>query len=172
MSRPSNIVWKSINWRALWLYLKLILFSYEFNMHEYLRDIDEQITEKVIDLLKIAPGYKSIQHVYIFYTLKYNIVVGTMAAIIYPLPYSLLFLFITIDLSLPFVAVFVLAGVRSGAMALLLKYCLHFPKHIFHWIVLIFTALIGVFLPNSNLGHMQIIFTCSCLASAYFYHST
>lgn len=75
---------------------------------------------------------------------------GTLAAIIYPLPYSILFLMITIDVNVPFVAIFMLAGMRSGAIALLLKYCLHFPKQVFHWIVLVFTVLIGVFLPNST----------------------
>lgn len=51
---------------------------------------------------------------------------------------------------MPFVAIFMLAGMRSGAIALLLKYSLHFPKQVFHWIVLVFTVLIGILLPNST----------------------
>jgi hypothetical protein len=58
---------------------------------------------------------------------------------------------IPVDLDVPFIAIFMLAGMRSGTLALLMKYCLHFPKHIFHWIVLIFTILIGILIPNSNL---------------------
>lgn len=132
--------------------MRLILFSYEFNLLDYLRSVDAELTEEVIDILKISPGYKPIQYIYLFYTLKYGIIAGTVAAFMYPLPYSILFLMIPVDLNVPFVAIFMLAGMRSGALALLLKYCLHFPKHVFHWIVLIFTILIGILLPNSNLS--------------------
>jgi hypothetical protein len=77
-------------------------------------------------------------------------VTGIIATLLYPLPYSIAFLMITADLQIPFVAIFMFAGMRSGAVALLLKYCLHFPKHMFHWIVLSFTVLIGLFMPNSK----------------------
>lgn len=79
---------------------------------------------------------------------------GTLAALIYPLPYSLLYLFITVDFQVPFLAIFMLAGMRSGAIALLLKYCLHFPRYIFHWIVLLFTIVIGIILPNSKFEYI------------------
>lgn len=82
--------------------------------------------------------------------LKYGMFAGFFAAFTYPLPYSVLFLMITVDINVPFVAIFMLAGMRSGAIALLLKYSFHFPKHVFHWIVFIFTILIGIFLPNSK----------------------
>lgn len=98
----------------------------------------------------MAPGYKPVQYVFTFYALKYNYAVGLIAALLYPLPYSLLFLMIPITFTLPFLAIFILAGMKSGALALLLKYCLHFPKSTFHWIVFLFTVFIGVFLPNSN----------------------
>lgn len=90
---------------------------------------------------------------------------GTLAALIYPLPYSLLYLFITVDFQVPFLAIFMLAGMRSGAIALLLKYCLHFPRYIFHWIVLLFTIVIGIILPNSKCGYIQTIFTFYSLQS-------
>lgn len=128
----------------------MCLFSYEFNLLDYLRAIDPKRIEEVIDTLKVAPGYKPIQYIYTFYMFKYGILIGGLAAFVYPLPYSILFLMIPVDLNVPFVAIFMLAGMRSGALALLLKYCLHFPKHIFHWIVLIFTVLIGLFLNNSK----------------------
>lgn len=124
-------------------------------MLEYLHEIDATITDEAIELLKIAPGYKPIQYIYTFYMLKYGIVTGTMAALIYPLPYSILFLMITVDLEVPLVAIFMLAGMRSGAIALLLKYCFHFPKHAFHWIVFVFTILIGIFLCNSTYSYMH-----------------
>jgi hypothetical protein len=83
--------------------------------------------------------------------LKYGLFVGILTALLYPLTYSIMFLMITVDIEIPFIAIFMLAGMRSGAIALLLKYCLHFPKHTFHWIVLIFTVLIGIFMPNSKI---------------------
>lgn len=144
----------SIDWKALWEFLKLILFTYEFNLIDSLRKIDPEKTDQVIELIKIAPGYKPIQYIYTFYTLKYGLLTGTLAAACYPLPYSILFLMIPVDLEVPFVAVFMLAGMRSGALALLLKYCLHFPKHTFHWIVFVFTVLIGILIPNSTLPSM------------------
>lgn len=144
----------AINWRSIWLFAKLILFSYEFNLLDYLRSIDAEVTEEVVDILKISPGYKPIQYIYVFYTLKYGIAVGVATALLYHLPYSILFLMIPVDLNVPFVAIFMLAGMRSGALALLLKYCLHFPKQAFHWIVLIFTVLIGIVLPNSTLFYI------------------
>lgn len=104
----------------------------------------------MIDIIKIAPGYKPIQYVYMFYALKYGVVAGIVAALIYPLPYSILFLMITVDLNVPFICIFMLAGMRSGTLALLLKYCMHFPRHGFHWIVLVFTVLIGILFQNSN----------------------
>lgn len=104
----------------------------------------------MLRITRIAPGYKPIQYVYLFYTYKYGIIIGTLAALLYPLPYSLLYLYMTVDMYVPFIAIFMLAGMRSGTIALLLKYCLHFPRYIFHWIVLIFTVFIGIFLPNSN----------------------
>lgn len=73
-----------------------------------------------------------------------------MAALLYPLPYSILFLMITVDLEVPLVAIFMMAGMRSGAIALLLKYCFHFPKHAFHWIVFVFTILVGILFCNST----------------------
>ncbi len=82
--------------------------------------------------------------------LKYGTLMGILAAVLYPLPYSILFLLIPVDLKVPFVAIFMLAGMRSSAIALMLKYCFHFPSHIFHWIVLTFTVLVGIFLPNSK----------------------
>lgn len=126
----------------------------------------------MIDLLKISPGYKCIQHIYMFYLLKYGFVVGLLAALIYPLPYSILFLMITVDLDVPFVAIFMLAGMRSGAIALLLKYCFHFPKHTFHWIVLLFTIAIGIILPNSNFTLTKTTFLFCCLPSVYSYRCT
>lgn len=101
-------------------------------------------------MLKLAPGYKPIQYVFTFYALKYNYVIGLLAALIYPLPYSIVFMMTPASFSLPFLAIFALAGMRSGTLALLLKYCLHFPKSTFHWIVFLFTVFVGVFLPNSN----------------------
>lgn len=129
-----------------------------------------------MDLLKVAPGYKCIQYVYMFYFLKYGFVIGIIAALLYPLPYSILFLMITVDLQVPFVAIFMLAGMRSGALALLLKYCLHFPKHNFHWIVLLFTVVIGIILPNSKyetiLDYLFILlFLISIFLSLYIHHS-
>lgn len=87
--------------------------------------------------------------------MKYGISIGTLAGFLYPLPYSILFLMIPVDLNVPFLAIFMLAGMRSGTLALLMKYCLHFPQQIFHWIVLIFTVLIGILFPNSNHRFMQ-----------------
>lgn len=102
-------------------------------------------------MLKLAPGYKPVQYIFTFYTLKYNYVIGLLAALIYPLPYSVLFMIIPGEFTVPFLAIFALAGMRSGTLALLLKYCLHFPKSPFHWIVFVFTVFIGVFLPNSKI---------------------
>ena len=113
--------------------------------------IDSGLTAKIKDLLKIAPGYKPIQYVFTFYTLKYNYMIGLLAALLYPLPYSILFLMIPRTFVLPFLAIFILAGMKSGTLALLLKYCLHFPKSPFQWIVFVFTVFIGVFLPNSKI---------------------
>ena len=61
-----------------------------------------------------------------------------------------------------------LAGMRSGAIALLLKYCLHFPKHTFHWIVLIFTVLIGIFMPNSKIFMLFLDYIYIVVCYKYF----
>lgn len=75
---------------------------------------------------------------------------------------------IPVDLNVPFVAIFMLAGMRSGVLALLMKYCFHFPKQIFHWIVLIFTVLIGVLIPNSKLiFYLDYIFILLFLISIF-----
>ena len=101
-------------------------------------------------ILHIAPGYKPIRLVYGFYFHKYGLLPGILLALLYPLPYSLLFLFTYFDSHVPFWALFALAGLRSGAIGIHIKYFLHWPSYKFQWIVLLFTAFISNIFRNSN----------------------
>lgn len=101
-------------------------------------------------VLSIAPGYKPIRSVYGFYAHKYGITKGILLAMLYPLPYSILFLMIYRDFQVPFLAIFALAGMRSGAIGIHIKYFLHFPKLIFQRIIFIFTIVIALLVPNST----------------------
>ena len=142
-------------------YLKLILLSYDHNIEEYLEDIDQEKYEEMKTVLHIAPGYKPVRMVYGFYTHKYGIAMGTFLALLYPLPYSLLFLFTFLDFQVPFLAIFVLAGMRSGAIGIHIKYFLHWPRYQFQWIVLLFTAIISITFENSIPCLIQIIYSFS-----------
>ena len=101
-------------------------------------------------IMATAPGYKPLRIVYGFYTHKYGVFKGLLLALLYPLPYSLLFLMISMTYKVPLMVLFALAGMRSGAIGINIKYFLHLPKYGFQWIVFLFTIFISLVITNST----------------------
>ncbi len=52
----------------------------------------------VNDILIMAPGYKSTQIIFVYYLLTSNLLTAFFMALLYPLPYALLFTYLGIYL--------------------------------------------------------------------------
>jgi hypothetical protein len=92
---------------------------------------------KIVDeLLKKVPSYKSTQEIFTYYLITSNIANAFTMALLYPLPYAILFTYIGFLLEKadadqqwdysPLVLI-ILTGVRASLIALLGKYALVAP---------------------------------------------
>ncbi len=59
-------------------------------MHE----LDPTYMKVVDELLKMVPGYKSTQYIFTYYLITTNIVNALAMALLYPLPYAIIFTYV------------------------------------------------------------------------------
>lgn len=117
-------------------YLKLILFGFQFNIKALMHEKDPTFMRIVDELLKMVPGYKSTQYIFTYYLLTSNIANAFLMALLYPLPYVILFTYIGFlldqadinqDWNYSPLILIILTGVRASLIALLGKYALVAP---------------------------------------------
>ncbi len=84
----------------------------------------------------MTPGYKSTQYIFTYYLITSNIINAFAMAILYPLPYAILFTYLGFYLEdaeakqhwdYSALVLIILTGVRSSLIALLAKYALVAP---------------------------------------------
>lgn len=128
----------------------------------------------VNELLKMVPGYRSTQHIFTYYLLTSNIANAFTMALLYPLPYAILFTYVGFllvkadtdqnwDYS-PLILI-ILTGVRASLIALLGKYALVAPQGKFYWVVFVSTFVICTFF-RSNYVYI-IMYVVSIFLSFY-----
>jgi RsiW-degrading membrane proteinase PrsW (M82 family) len=92
---------------------------------------------KIVDeILKMNPGYKSTQYIFTYYLITSNIANAFAMALLYPLPYAILFTYLGFFLEdadknqdwdySPLILI-ILTGVRASLIALLGKYAIVAP---------------------------------------------
>lgn len=75
-------------------YLKIILFGFQFNIRYLMHDRDPAYMNIVDEILKMSPGYKSTQYIFTYFLLTSNILNAFAMALLYPLPYAIVFTYI------------------------------------------------------------------------------
>ena len=106
----------------------------------------------------MTPGYKSTQYIFTYYLITSNIINAFAMALLYPLPYVILFTYLGFYLEdaeasqhwdYSALVLIILTGVRSSLIALLAKYALVAPEGKFYWVVFISTIVIATFFRNN-----------------------
>lgn len=75
-------------------YLKIIFFGFQYNIRKWMTDSDPTLMKYVDEVLKMSPGYKSTQYIFTYYLITSNIWTAFGMALLYPLPYAILFTYV------------------------------------------------------------------------------
>jgi hypothetical protein len=75
-------------------YLKIILFGFQFNIRNWMHELDPTFMKIVDEMLKMTPGYKSTQYIFTYYLITSNIFNAFVMALLYPLPYAIVFTYL------------------------------------------------------------------------------
>jgi hypothetical protein len=155
-------------------YIKISLFGFQFNLKNLMHEKDSSIMKIVDELLKMVPGYKSTQYIFTYYLLTSNIANAFTMALLYPLPYAILFTYVGFflvkadtdkDWEYSPLILIILTGVRASLIALLGKYALVAPEGKFYWVVFVSTFVICTFF-RSNYVYI-ILYVVSIFLSFY-----
>lgn len=75
-------------------YLKIIIFGFQYNIRNWMHEHDPTYMKAVDEILKMSPGYKSTQYIFTYFLLTSNILNAFAMALLYPLPYAIIFTYI------------------------------------------------------------------------------